>query len=1063
MSVKLRFVSPAEGGAVSRSRSFAGFRALHGRRAQFYAVSSSSVRSRVPSVKSMQMYPASNMAGSSPEPQPLQVEKIFRALKKGLNEYLEAHQAELLFLTAQQKDIKRNSRLAFLYDLEKQIRMEERYVRRLEFHLSKVEELYESYCIQWRLCDGARNMKHAFSMSPSSRASRESQVELSRNLRECMEDMCLMERTLEILLGELRIRMKGLIGFARLCPGDQYEVFIRLGRQRWKIKGKIQSDDRQTWDSEEMVFLPLIHESFDIKVTELRGLSTVLVGVVTCQSANFFTARPQIMVVDITELGTIKLQMEVLWDPFHTGEVSSPSSPSGRLPAPSRKGSLYSWTPPSTPSFRERYFTQYQDPDSSFALLPPDSRAASVLNYLADSPQGSLSPVFPPDNEGWQGPGASPPFPDDRSDSQAKGGRLSSEMGSSCWSGEESKWERYSTPDILRENKPTGGPHADSAPWSLHGGDAGRRRSLTTRLTFQDRAQSATPLRSTSRRLAELLHEVNGDLQNTGRQDWELKRLGKQILLFGDILKNDLYLHKTSSMETLAVEEEVLGSFDFLSTDFNADELSCLGSVRVSAFREGILPNLGMLPQGTESRTVTERVPLTTGDSSLDLSLAVHLCMCKLLVQLLSCSDSSVVQSALLEELSLQADVLEKISKLSLEKSANEYSARDLVPKCQRLKSLLSFWDECTESETVFYCSTEKILKQLRKRFIHKVKAKQPGQADTVFRRLLEQILSSCRLVPPPSVSEGARLVLPPSVSEGVRLVPPPSVSEGVRLVPPPSVSEGVRLVPPPSVSEGVRLVPPPSVSEGVRLVPPPSVSEGVRLVPPPSVSEGVRLVPPPSVSEGARLVPPPSVSEGVRLVPPPSVSEGVLTVFQLFNYLQKCSITDFGEHLTQLSKEVQLIEALSCPKRRRALKRLKGKRLSQLQPLPQTLQLLAMLQTDENHKVCRGAAACLCRAAAVKSFRAKAIVYYTAALRDSDVQLQRAACMALKCLKAVESVEQIADLWRSGDEDLRNAAREAVLSFGKKGHIVFLKIDKICCELQEEAFQNKDTEITIL
>ncbi|XP_041112871.1 RIPOR family member 3-like isoform X1 [Polyodon spathula] len=997
MSVTLRFVSPVEGVAVSRSRSFAGFSAMHRRRAQFYAVSSSSLRSRVPSVKSMRMYPAFSKAGSSPEPQPLQVEKIFRALKKGLNEHLEVQQAELLFLTAQQKDSKRNSRLAFLYDLEKQIRMVERYVRRLEFQLSKVEELYESYCIQWRLCDGARNMMHAFSQSPSSRASRESQVELSRNLRECMEEMWLMEGTLEILLGELRIRMKGLVGFARLCPGDQYEVFIRLGRQRWKIKGKIQSDDRQTWDSEEMVFLPHIHESFDIKVTELRGLSTVLVGVVTCQGANFFTARPQIMVLDITELGTIKLQMEVLWDPFHTREVNSPSSPSGRLPAPSRKGSLYSWTPPSTPSFRERYFTQYQDPNSSFTLLPRDSRAVSVLNYLAELP---LSPVFPSDNEGWQGPRDSPPFSDDRSDSQVKGGHLSSEMGSSYWSEEESKCERYSTPDILRENRLTGGPHANSAPGNLHGGDAGRRRSLTTRLTFQDRAQCAGPLRSTSRRLAELLHEVTGDLQNTGRQDRELKRLGKQILLFGDILKNDLYLHKTSSVEILAVEEEVLGSFDFLSTDFNADELSCLGSLRVGSFQEGTLPNLGTLPQGT---SVTERVPLTTGDSSLDLSLVIHLCMCKLLLQLLSCSDSSVVQSALLEELSLQADVLEKISKLSLEKSANEYSARDIVPKCQRLKSLLSLWDECTESETVFHCSTEKILKQLRKRFIHKVKAKQPGQADTVFRRLLEQILSCCRLVPPPSVSEG------------------------------------------------------------VRSVPPPSVSEGVRSVPPPSVSEGVGSVPPHSVSEGVGLVPPPSISEGVRSVPPPSVFEGVLSVFQFFNYLQKCSITDFGEHLTQLSKEVQLIEALSCPKRRRALKRLKGKRLSQLQPLPQTLQLLAMLQTDENHKVCRGAAACLCRAAAAKSFRAKAIVYYTAALRDSDVPFQQAACMALKCLKAVESIEQITELWRSRDEDLRNAAREAVLSFGKKGHIAFLKIDKICCELQEEAFQNKDTEITIL
>ncbi|XP_041112873.1 RIPOR family member 3-like isoform X3 [Polyodon spathula] len=944
MSVTLRFVSPVEGVAVSRSRSFAGFSAMHRRRAQFYAVSSSSLRSRVPSVKSMRMYPAFSKAGSSPEPQPLQVEKIFRALKKGLNEHLEVQQAELLFLTAQQKDSKRNSRLAFLYDLEKQIRMVERYVRRLEFQLSKVEELYESYCIQWRLCDGARNMMHAFSQSPSSRASRESQVELSRNLRECMEEMWLMEGTLEILLGELRIRMKGLVGFARLCPGDQYEVFIRLGRQRWKIKGKIQSDDRQTWDSEEMVFLPHIHESFDIKpLSHKRG----------------------------------ELTQQPLW----------------QAPSPQQEG-----IPVQLDSSQHSQLPrEYQDPNSSFTLLPRDSRAVSVLNYLAELP---LSPVFPSDNEGWQGPRDSPPFSDDRSDSQVKGGHLSSEMGSSYWSEEESKCERYSTPDILRENRLTGGPHANSAPGNLHGGDAGRRRSLTTRLTFQDRAQCAGPLRSTSRRLAELLHEVTGDLQNTGRQDRELKRLGKQILLFGDILKNDLYLHKTSSVEILAVEEEVLGSFDFLSTDFNADELSCLGSLRVGSFQEGTLPNLGTLPQGT---SVTERVPLTTGDSSLDLSLVIHLCMCKLLLQLLSCSDSSVVQSALLEELSLQADVLEKISKLSLEKSANEYSARDIVPKCQRLKSLLSLWDECTESETVFHCSTEKILKQLRKRFIHKVKAKQPGQADTVFRRLLEQILSCCRLVPPPSVSEG------------------------------------------------------------VRSVPPPSVSEGVRSVPPPSVSEGVGSVPPHSVSEGVGLVPPPSISEGVRSVPPPSVFEGVLSVFQFFNYLQKCSITDFGEHLTQLSKEVQLIEALSCPKRRRALKRLKGKRLSQLQPLPQTLQLLAMLQTDENHKVCRGAAACLCRAAAAKSFRAKAIVYYTAALRDSDVPFQQAACMALKCLKAVESIEQITELWRSRDEDLRNAAREAVLSFGKKGHIAFLKIDKICCELQEEAFQNKDTEITIL
>lgn len=49
------------------------------------------------------------------------------------------------------------------------------------------------------------------------------------------------------------------------------------------------------------------------QVTELRGLSSLAVGTVTCDIADFFTTRPQVVVVDITELGTIKLQLEVLW------------------------------------------------------------------------------------------------------------------------------------------------------------------------------------------------------------------------------------------------------------------------------------------------------------------------------------------------------------------------------------------------------------------------------------------------------------------------------------------------------------------------------------------------------------------------------------------------------------------------------------------------------------------------------------------------------------------------------------------------------------------------------
>lgn len=117
-------------------------------------------------------------------------------------------------------------------------------------------------------------------------------------------------------------------------------MLLRLGRQRWKLRGRIESDDSQTWDEEEKAFIPTLHENFEIKVggagggertgrewgrgahthhsalpqvTELRGLSSLAVGAVTCDITDFFTTRPQVIVVDITELGTIKLQLEVLW------------------------------------------------------------------------------------------------------------------------------------------------------------------------------------------------------------------------------------------------------------------------------------------------------------------------------------------------------------------------------------------------------------------------------------------------------------------------------------------------------------------------------------------------------------------------------------------------------------------------------------------------------------------------------------------------------------------------------------------------------------------------------
>lgn len=48
-------------------------------------------------------------------------------------------------------------------------------------------------------------------------------------------------------------------------------MLLRLGRQRWKLRGRIESDDSQTWDEEEKAFIPTLHENFEIKVGGARG------------------------------------------------------------------------------------------------------------------------------------------------------------------------------------------------------------------------------------------------------------------------------------------------------------------------------------------------------------------------------------------------------------------------------------------------------------------------------------------------------------------------------------------------------------------------------------------------------------------------------------------------------------------------------------------------------------------------------------------------------------------------------------------------------------------------
>ncbi|XP_027758403.1 RIPOR family member 3 isoform X1 [Empidonax traillii] len=940
MSVKLTFVSPGDGGGISRSCSFTGFSTVQSRKLA-KSLSRSSVRSRM-SLKPPKAYNSLQKGALIWDPKPLQVKKIFEALKKGLNEYLEAHQAELDYLSGRHKDTKRNSRLAFYYDLDKQIRSVERYIRKLEFHISKVEELYEAYCIQCRLRDGATNMKHAFSLSPSTKASRESLVELYKNFQECTEDMCFIEGALEVHLGEFHVKMKGLVGFARLCPGDQYEVFVRLGRQKWRLKGKIETDDSQTWDEEEKIFIPNLHEKFEIKVTELRGLATILVGVVTCDSINFFTTKPQAIIVDITELGTIKLQLEVLWNPFDTENLFLSPGSTAKFSVGSRKSSLYNWTPPNTPSFREKYYLSLLQLRQNQGDASDEAQPPSILSYLAacDFDDHGRSKAHNPaeTSEGDSFSSEDQKGAESRSTTPALDHRPLVIIQETGAEEHQHPLPDHTTLDILK--KTPCGDGFPSNPSSFLTRHKGRRDSLsqprTRRLAEQEdssqkswNAAGDLRLDGHTKSIDKTLQEVLNLLKSHDVGQAQLEKLEYQVSSLRDKLKQKPLHHKHSSMESLMVET-VLESFDFLNADCSADELSLFGSVRtasVSTYNDNTLKSLRC-----DTRPETQDV--TTGDDNLDTLLITHLKLCKgLLQKLRSPNVAQVVQESILEEVSEQTRVLGDVLDMSVE---------EIIQKTKKKKNYLKIWSDLAEPGSVLLASAERFRHALKYTMMLRVKEKYPRQLEAVLQRLLEQILTC----------------------------------------------------------------------------------------------------------------------DG--LLPTPNLQTEPVTLFQFYSYLEKHHIASLEKHLGKLAKEVMLIEELQCPGRLKTLKKLKGKRLNKLQPLPQTLRLLGELQLDENHRVSKAATSCLCRAATSRSLRAKAVLFYTDALSDCDVRLQQAACLALKNLRAVESIEQVAQLCQSETEEVRNAARETTLSFGEKGRQAFETMDRICCELRETAQHEAEIEITV-
>ncbi|XP_031710227.1 rho family-interacting cell polarization regulator 2 isoform X3 [Anarrhichthys ocellatus] len=1069
--------SPGGPNGIIRSQSFAGFSTLQERRSRCNSFMGNSAVQKKPQSKPKKPHPSGHKGGSSSrEPQPKRLEEVYNALKQGLDEYLEVHQTELDKLMCLMKDMKRNSRLGVLYDLDKQIKTIERYMRRLEFHMSKVDELYEAFCIQSRLRDGASRMKQAFSSSPSTKGTKESIAEVNRRYKEYSENMSTFESELENLLGEFHIKMKGLAGFARLCPGDQYEIYMRYGRQRWKLKGRIEVNSRQSWDGDEMVFMPLITDLINIKVTELKGLAShMLVGSVICETKELFTAMPQVVAVDVNDLGTIKLNLEVTWYPFDVEDLSLSSGNLSKATALQRRVSVYSQGTPETPTF--------QDASFFWRPYPVERQRLSFLHMLRDTLLEKL--------------------------------RLSRSFGdlASLRPRPKSSLEVYSTlPDDVFENggcgvaeckrlsftfSDTSGSMPSPAP-SSHSTSQSNPEITVTPPEMDPSPTQILPTREDSIAEEHLVEEEEEEYEEDGETGSRGSR-GTSASLASDEAEvaDDSEWERTESqrnsssncgsaaaslcsdvhLSTVAPEDVFLDHTDEMKpVELDTEEAGSLTRQLVKR-----LTSSDIVPPGESSADGGGSLSWAGEGSRAFLESSLEEAIQSLLMRLESLNH----RCRELQDLEQEVMRLEDLLKCRLPGHRSRSSSLSLTVE-SALESFdflntSDFDDEDTGDDNAVL-STPPQRSPLFDTDGERIGSQHPEARGHLSEALTEDtgVGNSVAGSPLPLTTGNENLdvaivihlqycnhliqLLTSGVGVWQRRSLLLKLSGQTQLLEELAELSVDKLE---AITSSADVLP--GLADRPQLMTLWSECSGSAGLFHTTLDRVFKHMNqrytavlqerhPHSADTDSFLFSPVIgvvVSEMVdrsylvaALSPTAAeLSQDVLTVFQFHSYILQHEVLDMETHLLYLAREEMFAEALCSQDYSRCLAELEEVPMSSLWPRNGTLRALASLLTAEDPQVNKAAANYL-SSASHSYFRIRAVECYTQALSEAGVQSQRAACSALSCLQAVESIKAVVALCDSADEELRHVAIETLLTFGEEGRLAYEQLDTVPGEI---------------
>ncbi|XP_041047293.1 rho family-interacting cell polarization regulator 1 isoform X2 [Carcharodon carcharias] len=1005
MSLSMRPVRRILFTGITRSQSFAGVNSPQDKAFRKLKVFSTPTTQRKTPSRAGKMFNISHKSLPPKNPQPERLDEVYEALKKGLNAYLQVHQLELDSLTAQLKDMKRNSRLGFLYDLDKQIKSIERFIRRLEFHVSKIDELYESYCIQRRLRDGANNMVRAYSVSQTSKEARESLAEANKGYKEYTESMCTMESELENQLGEFHVKMKGLAGFARLCPGDQYEIFMKYGRQRWKLKGRIEANGKQVWDGEEMVFQPLVTEFLSIKVTELKSLANhVIVGNVSCETKDLFAALPQSVAVDINDLGTIKLSLEVIWNPFDKDDQTTAASTVNKVPTVNKRFSTYNQSPPDTPSLREQAFynmlrRQEELENGAAWSISSDSSDGSSSPQLSTSVRHSQKTLVQPEIQGMV-PRITITFAQTE-DPQA------------------------ASPEATRQQVEEAEEEKETLKHAIFNGNVPVSRTLS--------------------HISEASVDAAMDLNASTSTESE-----PQVIAISNLVESS-HISETGADQPVT-EETVNGALPFEAPLEKSEipENACSLLVTPEDETFAAVP-VAQSVASTEEKTQSNDAK--TGPTESKKVKPVDPGIEEALMTLNSTLDDYRGQFPELQKLELEVKHLEEV--LMQRQGVNRSRASSISLTVEHALESFDFLNTSDMEDSEFSEDEAEKIGRHNSR-VHGLAA---GPSEALTEDTGVGSGSEGSPVPMTTGNEHLDQVLIVHLNNCSRLLLQLGIYGPLRCR---EIYALDKLLREAHILEVVaRLSEEKSgnintVEEVMPLLKDKTVfSFWTHCTESPNLFSATveRVLQKLNLSFGSRVnehYSGPAEAVFIKLVErfldrplPKRARSGnveALTIFQYLSHIEEQNVPSLPAYIMELADEVFLVQNLQSSDRDVVLKTLKHLSGTQLQK--DGLNAVGLLLLEDNTKICNTAASMLKNLAEDSKFREKALVCYLELLEDEDGQLRKAGCTALAHLKAKESIDQLVYLCQT-DKEVRDVAKQTLLSFGEEGKIAYKQMEE--------------------